>query len=56
MTDDNLDRKLALIEKKFNQIHKGWCTYGRATGDDGDFCNCGLRERKDAIQEEIDKL
>lgn len=53
-----LDERLALIDKKYEQKHRKECTYSNwlYAEPDSDYCTCDIRERKQAVQAEIDKL
>lgn len=53
-----LDEKLALMDRMAGMRHRSGCTYDPSpwSNPDGDFCTCDLRERKAAVQEEIDRL
>lgn len=33
--------------------HTRWCSYGTASGDESDCCDCGLSERRKAIEAAI---
>jgi hypothetical protein len=42
------------IEERIKQIipgHSRDCTFGRTDTDEGDFCTCNLRERKQKLRE-----
>lgn len=50
------------IEQKFLDLagrysyHKRSCALDRTDNDEGDYCTCGLRERRDALAVDIQNL
>lgn len=57
--ESNLTRKLALLNLKSGMRHRLYCTFDPSpysSDPDGDFCTCDLHQRKQAVQDEIDKL